>query len=107
MDHLKAYLLKNFEQVFVLVVLVVTALINYFIPQKISFLNFYFLPIILMGYYLGRRRAMLGAMLCVLLVTGYVLLFPEAFHMGSTLMDTYLHMASWGGFLILSGAVVG
>ena len=60
-----------------------------------------------MGYYLGRRRAMLGAFLCVLLVTAYVLLFPEAFHMGNTLMDTYLHMASWGGFLILAGAVVG
>ena len=107
MDQLKSYVEKNFEQVFVLVVLVATALINYFIPQKVSFLNFYFLPIILMGYYLGRRRAMLGAFLCVLLVTGYVLLFPEAFHMGNTLMDTYLHMASWGGFLILSGAVVG
>ena len=107
MEQLKAYLLKNFEQVFVLVVLVATAFINYFIPQKISFLNFYFLPIILMGYYLGRRRAMLGAFLCVLLVTGYVLLFPDAFHMGNTLMDTYLHMASWGGFLIIAGAVVG
>ncbi len=107
MEQLKTYLLKNFEQVFVLLILVVTAAINYFIPQKISFLNFYFLPIILMGYYLGRRRAMLGAFLCVLLVTGYVMLFPEAFYMGNTLTDTYLHMASWGGFLILAGAVVG
>ena len=107
MEKLKAYLVKHFEQVFVLLVLVVTASINYFIPQKISFLYFYFLPVILMGYYLGRRLAILGAVLCVLLVTTYVILFPEAFHMGDTLMDTYLHMASWGGFLILAGAVVG
>ena len=37
MEQLKAYLLKNFEQVFVLLVLVVTAAINYYVPQKFPF----------------------------------------------------------------------
>src|SRR5437016_10979114 len=45
LEGLKAYLLKNFEQAFVLLTLIATVLINYFIPQKIAFLNFYFLPI--------------------------------------------------------------
>ncbi|MEE8606953.1 MAG: hypothetical protein V3S55_05070, partial [Nitrospiraceae bacterium] len=79
MEKLKDYITRNFEQAFVLLILVVTFLINYFVPQKIAFLNFYFLPIILGGYYLGQRKAVLGAMLCVLLVSLYVVLSPESF----------------------------
>ena len=36
-------------------------LINLFLYSKIAFLNFYYLPIMLAGYYLGRRTAVLGA----------------------------------------------
>lgn len=107
MDQLKTYLLKNFEQAFVLLTLVATASINYFIPQKIAFLNFYYLPIILGGYYLGRRKAVLGALLCVLVVGLYVGLDPESFQSGSSILDVSLHVTIWGGFLILAGAVVG
>ncbi|MGH9895013.1 MAG: hypothetical protein ACREA0_24135, partial [bacterium] len=100
MEPIKQYLLKNFEQAFVLLTLVATVLINYVIPQKISFLNFYYLPIILAGYYLGRRKAMLGAILCVLIVSLYVGLAPESFQAGKTTLDVMLHVTTWGGFLI-------
>ncbi|RPJ46863.1 MAG: HD domain-containing protein [Betaproteobacteria bacterium] len=107
MEKLKKYLLQNFEQLFVLLVLGATVTINYFIPQKTAFLNFYFLPIILGGYYLGPRRAVLGAILCVILVSAYVLLNHEAFVIEQTEMNTYLHIMVWAGFLVLAGAVVG
>src|SRR5437667_11224015 len=68
LEGLKAYLLKNFEQAFVLLTLVATVLINYFVEQKIAFLNFYFLPIILAGYYLGRTKAVLAAVLSFLVI---------------------------------------
>lgn len=107
MEPLKVYLLKNFEQAFVLLVLCATALLNYFIPQKIAFLNFYFLPIILGGYYLGQRKAVLGALLCVLVVCLYVIVTPESFHAADSVLDISLHVVIWGGFLIIAGAVVG
>ncbi len=107
MVTLKRYLLKNFEQVFVLLVLVSTALINYFISQKLAFLNFYFIPVILGAYYLGRRMAVLGAFMCSLMVVGYVLLEPDAFMVEPNEFSTYMHIGVWGGFLILAGAVVG
>ena len=37
-------------------------LINFFIYSKVAFLNFYYLPVIIGGYYLGRRLAVLGAL---------------------------------------------
>ncbi len=39
MERLKAYLIKHFEAVFALVILVSVASINYFIPYKLVFLT--------------------------------------------------------------------
>lgn len=107
MEKLKNYLVGNFEQVFVVLVLVATVTINYFIPQKLAFLDFYYLPVILGAYYLGRRRAVLGAMLCVALVAIYVTLYPQDFIVDTNEFSTYLHFVIWAGFLILAAAVVG
>jgi adenylate cyclase len=107
MEKLKEYLSKNFEQTFVLLILLGTSALNYFIPYKIAFLNFYFLPIILGAYYLGQRRAMLGAIFCLLMVTGYMMLDPVVFISDNSKEGVYLHLAIWGGFLVLAGAVVG
>jgi adenylate cyclase len=107
MEALKNYFLKHFEQSFVLLVLVSTAIINFFIPQKLAFLNFYFLPVIMGAYYLGARMAVLGAFMCLLMVVSYLLVQPEAFIAEPSDVNTYVHIAAWGGFLILAGAVVG
>ncbi|HYH40679.1 MAG TPA: HD domain-containing phosphohydrolase [Burkholderiales bacterium] len=107
MEALKNYFLKHFEQSFVLLVLVSTAIINFFIPQKLAFLNFYFLPVILGAYFLGARMAVLGAFMCLLMVVSYLLLDPEAFMADPSEINTWAHITAWGGFLILAGAVVG
>ena len=107
MERLKNYLLKNFEQLFVLLILCATVLVNYYIPQKLAFLNFYFLPIILAGYYLDQRKAVLGAVLCALVISLYVVLSPELFQAPHSLLDVFLNLMIWGGFLIISGSVVG
>jgi len=107
MEKLKLYLTQYFEHVFVLLILLATSALNYFVPYKIAFLNFYFLPIILGAYYLGQRRAMLGAVFCLVMVFGYMLLNPEAFVSNNSADEVYLHLSIWGGFLILAGAVVG
>lgn len=107
MDAIKRYFLQHFEQSFVLLILLSTAAINFFISEKLAFLNFYFLPVILGAYYLGRRMAVLGAVMCLLMLVGYVMLQPEAFLQEPSEINVYVHIAVWGGFLILAGAVVG
>lgn len=107
MDKFKSYILHKFEQIFVLMVLLITAVINFFIPYKLAFLNIYFLPIILGGYYLGKRLATLGAFLSILMVVTFVYLKPELFYIESNNIVIYAQVAIWGGFLILAGVVVG
>ncbi len=107
MKKVKNYFSEKFEHIFVLSILAAVAIINYFIPQKVAFFNFYFLPVILAGYFLGFRKSILGAFLCILLVSGYTIISPDLFIMPSTRLDLYLYILAWGGFLILAGAFVG
>jgi HD-GYP domain-containing protein (c-di-GMP phosphodiesterase class II) len=107
MEELKGYLNRYFEHAFVLLILLVTSALNYYVPHKIAFLNFYFLPIILGAYYLGQKRAMLGAVFCFVMVLGYMMLDPNAFLVEDWPEEMHLHLVIWGGFLILAGAVVG
>src|SRR5437870_129504 len=109
----KPFLLKNFERLFVLLTLVATVLMNSFVPQKIAFLNFFFLPIILAGYYLDRTKAVLGAVFSFVVMLVYAYLRPEAFLepvgylANKPVFALYLQVFIWGSFLILAGAVVG
>ena len=107
MEGLKRYLIENFEQIFVLFILLSVAGITYFIPYKLAFLNFYFIPILLAAYYLGVRKALLGGVLCTLMVIIYTYYFPEAFMIQLTVLDLWMNIMTWASFLILTAAVVG
>lgn len=107
MERLRDYILRNFEQAFVLFVLVSVVFINYVVPQKVAFLNFYFLPVIVAGYLVGLRLSVLGALFCILMVLVYTVLNPEAFTLPATGAELAVHLLAWGGFLVLAGAAVG
>ncbi len=107
MERLKAYLIKHFEAVFALVILVSVASINYFIPYKLVFLNFYFIVVLFASYYLELRNALLGGVLCTLVVIVYVYYFPTSFMPAFTQFDLWMNIMAWSSFLILTRAVVG
>lgn len=107
MQTLKAFLTEHFEFLFVNTILIVTTAILVFLPHKLALLNVYFLSVILAGYFLGKRLAILGSVLCILVVGIYVAMFPQEFLETNTEMDLYLTIMTWGGFLILAGAIVG
>ena len=106
MDKLKQFVLSNFEGLFILLILISVALINYFLYAKIAFLNFYYLPVLVAGYYLGKRLAVLGAFFTILMVSIFVVADPGQFETTNE-FELYFHLTVWGGFLILSGWVVG
>jgi len=106
-NALKRYLIKNFEQFFVLIILLSVVAVNYFLPYKLAFLNFYFIPILLAAYYLGQSKSILGAILCVLLVSIYAYSDPESFETGTSTLDLALNIVVWASFLTLTGALVG
>jgi len=104
---LKNYLLKNFEQFFILIILVSVSFIVYFIPHKLAFLSFFFIPVLMGASYLGTKQAILGAFFSIIMVSIYAFYFPEKFVVNNDTFSLFSSISVWGGFLILSGSVVG
>ena len=110
MEKLKRYVFDHFESHFIFTILISVILINFFIYSKIAFLNFYYLPIMLAGYYLGRRTAVLGAFLTVLMVWVFVLADLDHYYhnyANEEKFHLYFHLTIWAGFLILAGWIIG
>lgn len=107
MDRLKNYFMTYFEQSFVLLVLISIVLIFYFLPNKLAMLNFFYIPILGAAYYINHRGAMLGSIFCVFTVILFAWLYPSNFFVEQTPMNLGLHIVIWGGFLILTGVIVG
>ena len=108
MEKIKAYFFKHFEKILVLSIVLIIIIINYFTTYKIGFLNFFYLPIIIAGYFLGRRMAVLTALLCILVVVILILVFPSSFFTGES-DKTYVivSLIGWGSILILTSAAIG
>src|SRR5439155_5475435 len=80
--------------------------IHAFVDQKFAFLSFYYLPMILAGFYGGRRFAVLSGMLIVALVFFYQ--YVQGLDMLPGFYgDALLALVPWAGFLILTGYVGG
>jgi putative nucleotidyltransferase with HDIG domain len=108
MEKIKEVFFKHFEKIIVASILLGIVLINYFTPYKIGFLNFFYLPIIAAGYFLGQRMAVLTSVFCILIVAFFLLLFPSSFFTAGT-NKTYIivSLAAWSCFLILTSAAIG
>jgi hypothetical protein len=106
--RLKAFALKHFETSLIIIILFGIVVIAFLVNYKFAFLNFFFLPVILAGYYLGKRKAVLTASLCILLVVFYHISSRVISHSQAQMsLDEILNIVTWAGFLILTAAVIG
>ncbi|MGD0919356.1 MAG: HD domain-containing phosphohydrolase [Thermodesulfobacteriota bacterium] len=107
MEHLKQFFVEHFERILVGIILITAFLGTVFIEEKTLILNFYYLPVLVAGYFLGRRMGVLTAVLSILMVVICVLLFPEGFFDDKIVWHSLARLSSWGGFLILASVTVG
>ncbi len=108
MKKLKEFTLKYFELFLVVLVFLGIIGIGFFVEYKLAFLNFFFLPVILSGHFLGKKQGVLTAFLSILVVVFY-LIFTGRFIQTENILSLYdfINLLSWGGFLLLTGAIVG
>jgi HD-GYP domain-containing protein (c-di-GMP phosphodiesterase class II)/class 3 adenylate cyclase len=107
MGVFRDYIFRNFEGIFILLILISVSLINYLIYSKVAFLNFYFLPILTAGYFLGKKTAVLGAFFATLMIWVFVLVDKENYLVQTGEFDLYFNLIVWGGFLVLSAWWIG
>ena len=106
MDRAKQVVVRNFERVLVCLLVASLLIINALIEQKFAFLSFYYLPIILAGFFGGRRFAVGSGVLVVALVFFFQATVGLGMEPGLD-QDSLMTLIPWGGFLIVTGYVVG
>ena len=105
--RLRHFVVRYLEVLFILMVAAIVVAVFYFLPYKIAFLNFFYLPVLSAAYFLGRRKAVLCAVLCLLSGVLFAYYRPGWFTVGGTRLDALLVLGAWGGFLILASAWIG
>jgi len=108
MKRIKTFILDHFEGALIILIFIGIVAITFLVYYKFSFLNFFFLPVILAGYYLGKKKAVLTGIFCVLLV----ILFQVFFNLFSgqkaqLAFDDLINILTWGCFLIITAAIIG
>lgn len=107
METLKKRIMENFEVCVVLAVLAGVLCMHFFVVYKAPFLHFYYLPVLVAGFVLGRRAALSASVLAVGFVLFFALTRPADFSIGGTPFERTITVVLWGGFLILTSYVVG
>ncbi len=101
------FIVRYLEVLIIVILAIIVVLVFYFLPYKIAFLNFFYLPVLAVAYFLGRRQAVLCALLCLLSGVLFAYYKPSWFTVGGTRLDAILVLSAWGGFLILASVWTG
>ncbi len=99
--------MRHFEKILVSIILVTAFIGTYLIEEKFVILNFYYLPVLTAGYFLGRRMGVLAAVFSILAVLICLLAFRQRFLDDKEMLKGLVQLSSWGGFLILASITVG
>ncbi|MDD8020045.1 MAG: hypothetical protein PHU81_02510 [Acidobacteriota bacterium] len=99
---------KQLETIIAIVIILVILGAGFLVRYKFILLNFFFLPVIFSGYYLGRKRALLISITCILLETLYLVFSYEVRGAQFKLsQDNLFFLISWGLFLVVTAWIVG
>ena len=107
MERFKVFIVKHFEKILIVIILIAAFIGTFLIEEKSIVLNFYYLPVLSAGYFLGRRFGVLTAIFSILVVVVSTLFFPQTFFRGQEFFNILAQLFSWGGFLILASIAVG
>ena len=107
MDQVKQYILKHFEKILVAIIFIVAFLGTYLVEEVSLIFNFYYLPVLVASYFLGRRIGILVALLSIIDVMICAMLFPQRFFGDQLIWHSIVKLSSWSIFLFLASVTVG
>lgn len=106
-ENLKQFVIKNFEKILVFLILVTAFLGTYLIEEKSIILNFYYLPVLVGSYLLGKRMGLLISIFSILVIIFFVIIFPDRFLTQRLIWHDIAGLCAWASFLILASIAVG
>ncbi len=107
MERIKQFMIDKFEVFIILSIFLGIGAIHYVVDNKLAFLNFYYLPTLTAGFFIGRRSSIITGILSISLVTFFIYLYPEQYVGPGGMIDLVWKVITWACFLLLSSIVVG
>ena len=105
-ERAKSVLFDNFELILVAVLTLAAAYTVLVSENKLAFLNFFYIPVLLAAFFLGRRRGILAGVVAVLMIVVFAIIDPQLFA-HNAVETPALNVLLWGAFLIVTAYVVG
>ena len=79
-DRLRDSFARNLESIFVVLIALAVLAIFYLFPNnRAALLHFFYLPVLAAAYFLGKRKAILGATLCILFMVLIAYYYSSSF----------------------------
>lgn len=106
MKRSRGFVREHLELLVVATMVAGTAALILIVVNKLAFLNFFYIPVLIASYFLGKRQGVLAAIAAVLMVVVYATLDPDIFAPTPGEMSQ-LNLVLWGAFTIVTAYVVG
>ncbi|HEB12232.1 MAG TPA: hypothetical protein ENI11_00980 [Actinobacteria bacterium] len=97
---------QNIEILVIVSLFAIFGLLKIVIANEFAFLNLYFIPVLISGYFLGKKRAILSAIASVLLTVLFLIRWPDELLASSGQLYGGLNILVWASLLVLSSILV-
>ncbi len=96
------------ELVIVFLLVAIAGIVFFFVSNQRAFLNFFYLPVLVSAYYLGKRHATYSAVFSILLISLIAFYYPSTFTFDvDSEFYRWLDIGTWGGFLLITAYYMG
>lgn len=92
----------------------ITAFIYFFVTNQRTFLNFFYIPVLLGAYFFGKRYALSSAIFSIIIIGILAYMYPETFlhdAPAKTVLSVnfyrWFDIATWAGFLLVTAVLMG
>ncbi len=107
MEYIKKFVYDHFELILIFMMVLAIEVIIFYTKSRLPYLNFFYLPVLISGYYLGRKSAIETSIISILLTFFYIIAFDTPVFNALAFLESSFGIFIWAGFLILSAILVG
>ncbi len=96
------------ELVIVFLLVAIAGTVFFFVSNQRAFLNFFYLPVLVSAYFLGKRHATYSAVFSIILISLIAFYYPSTFTFDiDSEFYKWLDIGTWGGFLLITAYYMG
>ncbi|HEB13141.1 MAG TPA: HD domain-containing protein [Actinobacteria bacterium] len=106
MFDMRNFARNNIEMLVIVSLFAIFGMLKIVVANEFAFLNLYFIPVLISGYFLGKKRAILSAVASVLLTVLFLINWPDELLASSGQLYGSLNILVWASLLVLSSILV-